>query len=237
MFSFFSYIWTDILYQPVFNALIWIYENIADKNMGWSVVWLTVFLRILLLPLTIISERNAYREIDAEKEAEEAAKAFRHDAVAQKEMVRRIIRKNKISPWAKVATLLIQVLVLILLYQVFVRGMSGEKMLKFLYPFIDFPGKINNNFYGFDISKTYDAIWAGICALYLFLSILIENRGRKHWASSEVTFLVIFPVFTFFALWILPMVKSLFILTSMVFSDIIRLFRIALFPIKKEVKK
>lgn len=231
-----EYIWTSILYQPVFNALIWIYENIADKNMGWAVIWLTIFLRILLLPLTIISESNAYKEVNAEKEAEEAARAFKNDPVAQKEMVRRIIRKNKISPWAKVATLGIQVLVLILLYQVFVRGMSGEKMLKFLYPAIDFPGKINNIFYGFDISKTYDAVWAGICAGYIFIFNLIEHRGRKKWAGSEVAFLILFPAFTFFALWILPMVKSLFILTSMIFSDTITLMRVAFFPVKKRVK-
>ncbi len=232
-----SYIWTYILYQPLFNALIWIYENLADKNMGWSVVWLTIFLRLLLLPLTIISEKNAYKEINAEREAAQVAKSFKYDAVARKEIVRKIIKKNKISPAAKVATLLVQVLVLLLLYQVFVHGMSGERILKFLYPFIDFPGKINNNFYGFDISKARDSVWAGICAVYLFVSIIVEKKGRKNWSGSEVVFLVLFPVFTFFVLWLLPMVKSLFILTSMVFSDIVTLLRKAFFPVKTEDKK
>ncbi len=232
-----SYIWITFLYQPLFNVLIWIYNNIAGKNMGWAVIWLTIFLRLALLPLTIISERNAYKEINAETEAAEAAKAFKHDPIARKEIVRKIIKKNKISPWAKVATLLIQVLTLILLYQVFVRGMSGEKIFKFLYYFNDFPGKINNNFYGFDIGRVHDWIWSGAAAIYLFFGILIENRHRKTWTSAEVTFLIIFPVFTFGLLWVLPMVKSLFILTSMMFSDTIRLLRIAFFPIKKEIKK
>lgn len=220
------------MYQPLFNALIWIYANLADKNMGWAVIWLTIFLRFAMLPLTIISERNAYKEVAAEEQAEKSAVAFKHDAVAQKEMMRQIMRKNRINPWAKVVTLAIQVLVLVLLYQVFVRGISGEKMFKMLYPSIDFPGKINNIFYGFDIGKAHDAFWAGVVASYLFLSILIENRKRKKWAGSEVTFLVIFPVFTFGILYFLPMVKSLFILTSMIFSDIITAIRVVLFPLK-----
>lgn len=231
-----AYIWTTLLYQPLFNVLIYIYEFIADKNMGWAVVWLTIFLRIAMLPLTIISERNAYKEVKAEEEALKASAAFRHDPVAQKESIRQVMRRNKINPWAKVITLGIQVLVLILLYQVFIHGISGEKMFKMLYPVIDFPGKINNNFYGFDIGLSHNEVWAGFTALYLFASILIENRKRKKWSNSEVTFLVAFPLFTFGALYFLPMVKALFILTTMIFSDIITLIRIVIFPVKEAEK-
>ncbi len=219
-----SAFWYYFLYQPLFNALIWIYSNIADLNLGWAVIWLTIFLRIILLPLTIISERNVLREEEAEAEAEKAVAALKQDSVAQKEEVRRIMKKHKISPWAKVATLGIQLLVLVLLYQVFVRGITGVKMAKILYPMIDFPGKINTIFYGFEIGKVHDAFWAGICAAYLFITIIAENRNRKNWQPGQAIFLFVFPLFTFAALWFLPMVKSLFILTSMVFSSIIEIF-------------
>jgi hypothetical protein len=36
-------------------------------------------------------------------------------------------------------------------------------------------------------------------------------------------FLLFFPLITFIVLWYLPMVKSLFILTTMIFSDIVGL--------------
>ena len=58
--------WYLFLYQPLFNALIWIYSNIASGNLGWAVIWLTVFLRVVLLPLTFVSERNVRREEKAE---------------------------------------------------------------------------------------------------------------------------------------------------------------------------
>jgi len=219
----FSLIWNNYLFEPLVNALVWIYNNMTDHNLGWAVIWLTIFLRIILLPLTIISGRNSIRQEKAEAEAIEAAKAFRHDQVAQQEVIRKIMKKNRISPWAKVLSLLIQLLVLILLYQVFVRGISGERLAKIMYPFIDFPGKLNTNFYGFDIGKVHDWIWSGIAGLYIFCNIIFENRKQKHWENSQVIFLFLFPLFTFGALWILPMVKSLFILTSMIFSDIMTL--------------
>lgn len=230
-------IWYDYLYQPVFNALIWIYSNVAEKNMGWAVIYLTVLLRFLLLPLTIVSERNAIKHDEAEAEAKKASFSFKGDFLAQKDAFRKVMNKYHLSPWAKVVTLIIQVIVLILLYQVFIRGISGEKMFKTLYPFIDFPGKINTNFYGFEIGLPHDAIWAGIVSFYLFFSVLIESRKRGRWSGSEFTFLIIFPIFTFGILWLLPMVKSLFILTSMIFSDTISLIRRAIFPAHKEEKE
>lgn len=229
-----SLLWNNFLFQPLLNALIWIYSNMTDHNLGWAVVWLTVFLRFILLPLTIISERNGLKQAKIEEEAMNKAKAYRHDHILQQEEIRKIMKKNKISPWAKVAALLIQLLVLVLLYQVFIRGITGEKLAKTLYASIDYPGKLNTNFYGFEIGKVHDWIWPGICALYMLGYILFENRKNKHWQPSQVVFLFLFPAFTFYILWILPMVKSLFILTSMVFSDIITLIIYVLFTAKPE---
>ncbi len=225
-------IWNQYLLIPLVNALIWIYNNMTDHNLGWAVVWLTVGLRLVLLPLTIISESNAARQEKAQAEAMKAAQAFRFDQIAQQEEIRKIIKKNHISPWAKVSALLIQLLVLFLLYQVFVRGITGDKLAKVLYASIDFPGKINTNFYGFEIGKARDLVWSGICAFYIFFFIIFENRKQKNWQSGQVVFLFLFPLFTFVALWYLPMVKSLFILTSMIFSDIISLIISVLFSSK-----
>lgn len=237
-----TYLWANYLYQPLFNALIWIYLNIAERNLGWAVVWLTIFLRIILLPLTIISERDSAKQENVEEEARHAAKAFKNDAVAQKEEIRKIMKKNRISPWAKVMSLGFQLLVLILLYQVFVRGITGDRVIKLLYPWIDFPGKINIDFYGFNIGNRHDSFWAGLVAIYLFLSNYLSEGSKKSRAASsgkkdrsKLAFLFLFPLFTFLALWFLPMVKSLFILTTMIFSDTITIIRKGIFPEKKPV--
>ncbi|MSU75625.1 MAG: hypothetical protein EXS55_03870 [Candidatus Magasanikbacteria bacterium] len=222
-----SLIWFTFLYQPLFNILIWLYSNVAGNNLGWAVVWLTVLLRVLLLPFTIISEFTALRHSQANDEAKKAMAAYPHDRIAQQAAVRKIMRKYHISPWAKVVSLGVQLLVFILLYQVFIGGINGQRVFKTLYQWIDFPGKINTIFYGFEIGRVHDYFWAGATAFYLLISIVIENKGRKGWDKSGMYFLLFFPLFTFVALWYLPMVKSIFILTTMIFSDIVSIVVIA----------
>lgn len=226
--------WYSFLYQPLFNALIWIYVNIAGQNLGWAVIWLTIFLRILLLPLTILSIAAEDRKSKAVEEAKAAMKAYKNDRVAQQEAARKVMKKYHISPWAAALNLGIQVLVLVLLYQVFLQGITQEKVSRTLYTnLVDYPGPINISFYGFDIGHHNDYVWAGIATAYLIFSLLRAARKQKFWTKSEMYFLFFFPLFTFFALWYLPMVKSLFILTTMIFTDIIKLVRKMFFP-KKE---
>ncbi len=231
-----SFIWFTLLYQPVFNLLVWLYNNLSQGNMGYAVILMTVMLRICLLPLSIISERDVNRQKEVEFEAMKVAKSFKNDPIAQKEEARRIIRKHRVSPWAKVVSLVIQGLMLVLIYQVFVGGMAGDRTVNVLYEHNELTGKVNLDFYSFDISKRKDSIWAGICAAYLFFSILFEEIGRKDLDKSELYFLFLFPAFVFFFLYYLPMVKALFILTSLIFSDTIRLIRIIFFPVKNPDK-
>lgn len=228
------FVWTVCLYQPLLNALVWIYNGLAHQNMGWAVVILTVFLRLALLPLSIISQRDMMRQRQVEADARKAAESYKKDRVAQNEEYRKIMRANRISPWAKVIVLGIQGLVLVLLYQVFISGIFGERLVSVLYQSVSFPGAINNLFYGHNIGLSHDAMWAGICAFYLFFGILVEKIADKKWEKSEAVFLVLFPLFVYILLWILPMAKSLFILTSMVFSDILTLTRKAIIPTPKE---
>jgi len=229
-------IWHDFLFRPLFNGLILIYNSIAHQNLGWAVVWLTVILRLVLLPLSIKGEKDSLEQEKIEEEGLQMAQVYRNDPVLMKEEYRKFIKKHKISPFAKVIVLGIQILVLFLLYQVFINGINGERVIKILYPWIDYPGNINIIFYGFDIGKVHDSLWAGICAVYLFIAIFIEHGLKKKWETSEAVYLFLLPIATYFLLWWLPMVKSLFILTTMVFSSIIEFITWLFFRRKSAVK-
>lgn len=230
----FAVVWHDFLYQPLFNALIWLYSSIADKNLGWAVVYLTITLRLVLLPFTFVTERNRIKDEELGEEVGRITKDTHMDPVTRKEEVRKILKARKVSPWSKFIVLGVQVLVLILLYQVFLRGITGEKLAKVLYPSIDFPGKINIMFYGFDLGQFHTIIWPGIVALWLLVEIYLGYRHKKDGLTkADLAYFLLFPAFSFFALWLLPMVKSLFILTSMVFSVIIHWFSILIFKPKK----
>ena len=80
----FLIIWHDFLYQPVFNLLIWIYNNWTDANLGWAVVYLTVILRLLLLPFSLVSEKTKAKNSDITSEIKRINKDFYDDPVLKK---------------------------------------------------------------------------------------------------------------------------------------------------------
>mgnify|MGYP003949069001 FL=1 len=214
--------WQTFLYQPLFNVLIWIYANLTDQNLGWAIVYLTILLRLVLLPLTIKSERNKSKNTLVAKEIIQLDKDFAKDHVLKKEEIRKVLKKHKISPWSKAVVLGIQGLVLVLLYQVFLRGITGKKIVEILYPFIEFPGQINTDFYGTALGDPYNIYWSGLVMAVLMIEIYFDFRKRKSGlAKSDLTYFFLFPGFVFLFLYILPVVKALFILTSILVSIVI----------------
>jgi YidC/Oxa1 family membrane protein insertase len=228
MFHALGWLWNHYLYAPVYNALIWLYNGPAEQNLGLSVIYLTLALRLLILPLTVLSERNKHVYAQVEEQIAEIERVYKNDEEKQKERIRELLREHHLSPWAKSLSLALQALVFILLYQVF---MGGIRMNRFdvLYPSIEHPDIVFTNFLGTDLGKR-SFVWAGIVGAWLYLEITLDQRKRKDSVTKpELFYRIAFPAFSFLALYLLPSVKSIFILTSMCFSFIIASLRKMLF--------
>ncbi|MBT3419332.1 MAG: hypothetical protein HN726_00490 [Candidatus Magasanikbacteria bacterium] len=234
-------IWQNVLYEPLFNFLIWIYNDWSGQNMGWAIIILTIIIRFALLPFTILNEYSKVKNTDLYDEIERVGAEYKNDPILKKQEIRRVLKKRKVYPWATVIVLGIQGLTLVLLYQVFLNGITGDKILESLYPFVNVPGTINTLFFGVDLETTKTLIGPGIITGLLFLQIFIGFRksiggGKK----SDLAYAVIFPSIVFLVLWWLPAVKSLFIFTTMAFSMVVGLITRFLFKQakgKKEEKK
>lgn len=216
-------IWHDYLFAPLLNLLIYFYNTIALENLGLAVVYMTIGLRIFLIPFSVIAERNGFKYEKIQADFGAIQKEFKDDPVARKELARELLRVNKIRPWASAVLLAMQLLTLVLLYQVFVGGMTGK--LNALYPSVPRPDFINTIFLGLDIAlRNYYA--AGLVGLALYWQIWRSQRQRKDLLMvNDIVFRYAFPLMTFAILASLPSVKVVFILTAMGFGYIIHLFR------------
>lgn len=231
------HIWEVVLFQPLYNALIYIYNNWTDQSLGWAIIYLTLMLRMVLLPLTIKNHVNQAKNRALGQDVDEVARQYQHDSVLQKQEVRKVLKDKRVSPWAKAVSLGIQALVVVLLYEVFLNGLAGERVIDYLYSWVEYPGQINTIFYGFDIGGVHNAIWAGIVAGWLFIENLIDLRGKKGVQRRDMFFLFIFPAAIFVILWVLPMMKALFFLTSIVFSVVVNNFlKLVIKPKEVEAK-
>jgi membrane protein insertase Oxa1/YidC/SpoIIIJ len=192
----------------------------------------------VLLPFTLVTERNRIQNEELVAEVEQIKKTYANDPILQKEQFRKVLKRRKVQPWAKAIVLGIQLLVLVLLYQVFLRGITGEKILRILYQSVDFPGVINTQFLGFDLAERYNYLWSGAVGIFLIVEIYLDfKRSKRVPEKKDLLYLLAFPAFCFILLWVLPMVKSLFVLTSMVFSVIVAQFSKILFRSKSGEKE
>lgn len=226
-------LWHDYLYTPLLNFLFFLYGGPAGGNLGVAIIELTVILRLFLLPFTIITERNRYKFEKLNSKFEAIERDFKTDAVKRKEKIRELLKEHKVSYWAKVFVLGVQALVLILLYQVFIGGVRLTRE-EALYSWVKVPTEVNKIFLGFDLGQRY-LLWAGIVALVLFMMLYAEQKRREHLVNrSDVMFLIFFPLFTLVILWFLPMVKALFVLSSLIFSIAVTQVRTMMFKVPPE---
>jgi YidC/Oxa1 family membrane protein insertase len=215
-----SFFWNEYLYRPVFNVLIYFYNEVAHRNMGLAVIYLTLLLRVILLPFSVVSvwKQGFYAKLS--HDIRKIADTFKNDQVLQKQEIREYLKTHRVNPWSKAIVLGVQAVTLLLLYQVFIGGISGEKFYV-LYPSVERPDFVNTKFLGFDLGG-HDFFWPTIVALFLFFEISWEHKKKTGvLMNSDVVYKFVFPFFVFITLYILPMVKSLFILTSLVFSFIV----------------
>lgn len=147
-----SQLWHLVLYQPLVNALVLFYQ-ILFQNLGLAIIGLTVLIRGILVPLTLPSLRatRKMRELAPEIEKLKKKHGDNKQAFAQAQM--ELYRQHGANPAAGCLPQIIQLLILIALYQAFAQvlqpdGNVIEKLNQVLYSSLQFPveTQINTQF-------------------------------------------------------------------------------------------
>lgn len=158
----FSLLYTEILWRPLFNGLVFFYSLFGLYDAGIAIVVLTVFLRILLLPLHLKAQRSQYDLARIQPEIKHAQEQFKNDREAQGKALMDIYAKNKINPFSGCLVMLLQLPILIAMFSVFRHGFQPEQ-LSFLYSFVPHPESLNPIGFGF-LDLSVGNIWLGIAA-------------------------------------------------------------------------
>jgi len=225
--------WDAFFYVPLLNVLIWLYNGPAGQNLGAAIILLTVGVRLLLLPFSFFSERSKHIYEKVEKKIVGIEREHKDDPELQKERIRELLREHGVSPWSRAWLLLLQLLVLVVLYQVFMGSIRTNRFDQ-LYPWVEHPDLVFTNFLWWNLSAR-SWFWSLLVGAWLYLEITADQRKhRENLTRSDLFYRVGFPAFSAVVLLLLPMMKSLFILTSLAFSYIIGSTRRVLFQVKTE---
>jgi|SRR3989344_1805839 len=141
-----SSIFNTVLYEPFYNALIFLTGVLPGADVGFAVIALTICVRFILLPLTHKQLHTQRRMKLVEGEMGAIKKKYESDKQEQTRQIMELYKKHGINPFSGFLLIFIQIPVLLALYFVFTRGIPFTA--EHLYSFVTLPISVNLNFLG-----------------------------------------------------------------------------------------
>ncbi len=213
-----------VLFIPLFNALVLLYEYLGD--FGLAVVALTLVIRFVLYPLSAKATKAQKRLAELQPRIEEIRAKFKKDRTKLAEATMELYKKEKVNPFASFLPLLLQLPVMIALYQLFWKGFNGDK-LNLLYSFISRPEVINTTLLNLvDLAKTSLPL-AVLAGLTQFIQVKQTIPQKKQTAKTQTgdfssimqkQMLFIFPVIIVIIGMRMPSAVALYLVVSNLFS-------------------
>ncbi len=138
-----SSIFHTILYQPIFNLFVFLYNILPGHDLGLVILIITILIRLVLYPLTK-AQINAQQSAKVlQPKIEAAKKQFANDKQAQSQAIMQIYKEHKVNPVSGCLPIIVQLPILIALYYVLRDGLVSANLQNTLYSFIHNPGQIN----------------------------------------------------------------------------------------------
>src|SRR3989338_9121783 len=134
-----------IFYNPLYNALILISALLPGNNLGWSIIILTIIIKIILFPLYHKTTTTQHKLKNLEPEIKKIKTQYQKDNAEQTRQVMSLYRSHGVNPFSGILVILIQLPILIALFLVFRSDFSlaaGN-----IYSFIPLPTDLNTTLF------------------------------------------------------------------------------------------
>lgn len=155
-------LYNNIIYYPLLNLLVWFYNIIPGHDIGIVIVLLTLLIRLALAPSFHKSLKSQKAMNDLQPKLNELREKHKDNKEEQARAMMGLYKEHKINPLGSCLPLLIQLPILIGLYQVFSKALGGHELVG-LYKFVQSPASINPYFLGL-INLAKPSIALGILA-------------------------------------------------------------------------
>lgn len=113
--------------------------------MGYAIIALTLAVKLLLLPLSISQTKQQKKMADLKPKLDELKVLHKEDKMKQQEEQLRIMREHNVNPAAGCLPLVVQIILIISLYQVFVSYLGPDAQIN--------GEKVHTQFFLWDLAK------------------------------------------------------------------------------------
>lgn len=155
----FTQIWNLFLFHPLVNTLIWL--DRLTGNLGWSIIFLTVGLRVVMTPFILPSLKASKKMQELAPELSKLKEKYKNDKQGLMSAQAELYKKNGLNPASGCLPQIVQILVLIALFNAFnsVLRSNGTPLVERLNPILYSSNKLSSNFklspdfYSLDLTK------------------------------------------------------------------------------------
>ena len=204
----------SFLIKPISDLLMFLSKIVPGHDLGIVIILLTLIIRLVLFPLSRQSIRAQSKMASHKDQIKEIQAKYKTKEEQSRELMK-FYKENKINPFSGCLPMIIQLVILIALYQVFIGILNSQD------------SSINYIFLGFlDLSKknVVLAVLAGISQIFASLLAMKRTASIPQPGASEKSAAMqknlnrqmsyILPVFTVFIALKLPAGLALYWVAS-----------------------
>jgi YidC/Oxa1 family membrane protein insertase len=176
-----SSIFSIIVYNPIYNLLILLYNWLPVQDFGIAIILTTVILKFILIPLSKKQIESQKKLQEIQPQIKEIQQKYKNDKEKQSREMMEFYKKNKTNPFSGCLPLVVQIIFLIAIYRILFKISNSGLMVdpNILYPFVSNPQHVNQFFLGFiDLAKP-NIVFAVLAAAAQFIQTKMLMGGQK----------------------------------------------------------
>ncbi len=221
-----------VIYQPFLNILVsfyWLHGLITHghPDMGVAVIFLTIVIRILLLPMSLSEDKSAAERRLLNEKFIEIDTLYSADPIRQREERKKLFKHNPKVVFAEGFSLFIQTAITLMLWKMFSTGLEGQD-IHLIYPFIpQVQLPFNLIFWGiFDLSKPN----LTLNIVQSIMVFIVETTGiltspYPPMKGEVVRLQLVLPIVSFLIFLNLPAGKKVFIIATLIITFILQIYK------------
>lgn len=228
MFSFLHYLYTILIFKPLYNGFIFIFDVFPWIDAGLAVILFTIVVRLILFPLSKKAVVTQVRMKEIEPELNKLKKTVT-DKQEQALKVMALYKSKGVNPFSSFLLLLIQIPIIFSLYSIFINSGFPEVNPTLLYGFVSQPDSINLTFLGIVNVVEKSLLFAILAAVAQFLQLHFSLASNTPTAKSDNPSLdaaqnavknmkYIFPIFIFFFAYKVSAVVAIYLIVTSLFT-------------------
>jgi YidC/Oxa1 family membrane protein insertase len=217
-----------IFFIPIYNLLIFITGIVPAGDIGLAVVLVTLIIKILTSPLSLSAVKTQRQMKRVKPNLKHIKEKYKDDKEKQARETMALYKNNDIHPFASIFGALIQLPIIISLYQIFLKEKLLQVDVSILYSFIKIPDVISPlflntiNVVGHSLVLTLIATAAQFLQAWLSIQIPVKNTanagtGDEFARAMSIQARYVLPLFIGFISYTSGAV-ALYFITSSLFS-------------------